>query len=482
MIMSRLKHILFHLFIMFIFVGFVIAIRFKPITQTFQFDYDEAFNLMKAFLYSQGFSLYTQIWNDQPPLFTVILSHWLNLFSQSIFAARFLVLLFSALLVWCFYQIIYRELGRIPALLATILLFTSWLYIRMSISVMIGIPALSLAMLSIYLLKLYKHNYQQLYLVLSGICLALSLQTKMFTIFLVPLMMLELIDFRKNINLNKIKNLFIWLILLGIIYIFISFLYQQFGSQDQLIKSHLNQPLDTKIENFNNLEYLRYMISQDYDYIFLAFIGIGAILFRKQKNGLFPLTWLGTAILILLKHRPIWYHYYPLLAIPICWLAAYAIALLRDSFSKNWHGNFNSMNIKKLIFPCLAIVTFIGLIIVTPPNPIGSVPKNTELMQLVLKYKTSTHWMFTDNSIYAFYAGLRVPPEIAVMSYKRLNSGELTFKELLAVFQNYRPEQIVLCRWTSLIKSDRNLISYINDNYSKTYTNAQGTEEHYILK
>jgi 4-amino-4-deoxy-L-arabinose transferase-like glycosyltransferase len=486
--MQTLKKVFLHLLIIFCFIGFILAIRFKPITQSFELDYDEGLNLIKALLYSQEFSLYTQIWNDQPPLFTVLLSLWLSLFGQSVFAARFLVLLFSALLIWCFYQIINRELGRTPAFAATLLLLTSWLFIRLSISVMIGIPSLSVAMLSIYLLTLYKNYFNKLFLLLSAFFIALSLQTKLFTILLIPVIIFYLADFK--IEIFKIKKrllypIFIWLATLSFTYILIGLFYQQFSNYSQILQSHLYQPKSTKLANFNNIEYLPYMISQDCEYIVLAFIGIFAIFWKKQRNGLFPLTWLGITILFLLNHKPIWYHHYPLLSIPICWLSAYGIASMRDRFLKDWHYNLNSPNspnLKKIIIPCLASLFLIILIIATPANTKGKPPNNLGVMQLVAKYKNSTQWIFTDRPIYAFYAGLRVPPEMAVMSYKRLNSGDLTSKELLAILQKYHPEQILLARWTSQIKNDSNLMDYINENYSKTYGDDKGTVEHYLKK
>jgi Dolichyl-phosphate-mannose-protein mannosyltransferase len=536
--MPALKKVFLHLLIIFCFVGFIIAIRFKPITQSFELDYDEGLNLIKALLYSQGFSLYTQIWNDQPPIFTVLLSLWFSLFGQSVFAARFLVLLFSGLLIWCFYQIINSELGKIPAFTATLLLLTSWLFIRLSISVMIGIPSLSLAMLSIYLLTLYKKYFSKRFLIFSGFFIALSLQTKLFTVLLIPVMLFYLVDFKlkifqirqqKHVNfakspqaeawgytnkahlsgLNKagfvvaaplqgiapklrysqlqqrflyLEPIFVWLSTLSITYILIGLFYQQFSNFNQILQSHLYQPKSATLANFNNIEYLPYMMSQDYEYIVLALIGILAIFWKKQRNGLFPLTWLGIAILFLLNHKPIWYHHYPLVAIPICWLSAYAVALMRDRFLKDWHYNFDSLHIKKLIIPCFASIFLIIIMVVTPANPKGKPPKNLEVMQLVAKHKDSTQWIFTDRPIYAFYAGLRVPPEMAVMSYKRLNSGDLTSKELLAILQSYHPEQIVLARWTSQIKNDTNLITYINENYSKTYGDEKGTVEHYLRK
>jgi hypothetical protein len=224
-------------------------------------------------------------------------------------------------------------------------------------------------------------------------------------------------------------------------------------------------------------------------------IGIWVIWTRKQKKGLLPITWLGTAFLILSIHKPIWYHYYPLISIPIAWLSAYAIAFTVNFVKQNKYHIFKLNNWKlnnlKLISKNTLITTIsistifialIILIIVTPPNPHGSVPRNKEIMQLVSQHKNNTKWMFTDRPIYAFYAELRVPPEIAVMSYKRINSGDIKTQKLLGILQKYRPEQIVLARWTSQIKADTKIMNYITTNYLKTYGNDKNMEEHYLLK
>ncbi|MEC4816644.1 MAG: glycosyltransferase family 39 protein, partial [Scytonema sp. PMC 1069.18] len=506
--MLKLKNLFFHLLSIFLIAGFILAIRFKPITTTFEFDYDEGLNLIKTLLYSKGLSLYTQIWNDQPPLFTVILSYWFRVFGQSVVAARFLILLFSATLLWCFYQIVRRDLGTIPAVLATLLLFSSWVYIRLSMSVMIGIPSIALAMLSIYFLRLYKENHQKYLMILSGIFLAISLQTKLFTSFLAPLMFFDIFNWRwREICLNQKQGrdqycsverkqetgflgetrflrpgrdwfytLVCWLGSFGIIYIVVGLLFQQFFHYDQIVQSHLEQPIRKGELFFNNIGYVSYILAQDYDYIFLGCVGFLVVLFKKLRSGLFPLSWFVASAFILLNHKPIWYHYYLLLSIPTCWLAAYGIAFLLDSIPKG----LKSWNIKMLICPCVVVILFIVLAIATPTSPKGTPPKDLEVSKLIFKYKNSTQWVFTDRPMYAFNADLRVPPEIAVMSYKRLNSGNLTSKELLAVLQNYHPEQIVLDRWAAQIKSDRQLMAYINQKYLKIYTNEKGTVEHYI--
>lgn len=463
-----------------LYICFVLAIR--RVQQTFEFDYDEGLNLMKALLYSKGYSLYTQIWSDQPPLATIFLSYWFKLFGQSVFAARLLILLFSALLIWSFYQILRSSLGRIPALYGTLLLFTSWLFVRVSISVMIGIPCISLAMLSIYMLILYKKHSCRRFLIASGGLLALSLQTKLITLFLIPLMLFHLIDFR--IKRHEVKSLILpillWLLAISGIYVIIGFSYHSLNYQ-YLIKAHTEQPVEGDIINYNSWEYLHFLFNQDYDYLSLAGIGTLAIFLKKQREGLFPLAWLAIATLILLNYKPIWYHHYTMLAIPIAWLGAHGFALLLSLFPKGWYSNFKLQNIKKVIFPCCVIVILIYLMIAIPAKVLTKPEKDATVMQLVTKYRESTRWVFTDRPIYAFYAGLPVPPEIAVMSRKRFNSGDLTLDYLFKILQTYRPEQIVLARWTELIRSDSKISEYLTKNYIKDYENGEGTSVHYLL-
>jgi hypothetical protein len=55
-----------------------------------------------------------------------------------------------------------------------------------------------------------------------------------------------------------------------------------------------------------------------------------------------------------------------------------------------------------------------------------------------------THWVFADRVVYAFWAGLPVPPELAVIPRKRVWSGQLTEAELIEYLERYRPERTLL--------------------------------------
>jgi hypothetical protein len=49
--------------------------------------------------------------------------------------------------------------------------------------------------------------------------------------------------------------------------------------------------------------------------------------------------------------------------------------------------------------------------------------------------------------MYAFRAGVPVPPEMAVVSRKRLVAGDFPDQELVAIIQKYNPELVMLDRF-----------------------------------
>lgn len=59
-------------------------------------------------------------------------------------------------------------------------------------------------------------------------------------------------------------------------------------------------------------------------------------------------------------------------------------------------------------------------------------------------YANRTHWVFTQHHLYAFYAGLKVPPELAVVPYKRVQSRRISSSGILSYLKHYRPEQLLL--------------------------------------
>lgn len=464
---------------------FIIGIIAKtPIRQVFDYYPDEGYALMGSSLFLKGFPLYNKIWLDQTPLLTVILSYWLKLFGASVYSGRILILIFSGILLWAFYQIIKNQWGRLCALIAVVFLIFSNAYARLSVSVMIGIPALAFLMLSVYCLAIYRKNYSKYLLVLSGIFMALSLQTKLFTLFLLPFIALEVIQ-TKGIDLecNKkegyaISAFLLWFIgflaaFLVITVIFFHFNFSMFVKM--LFQSHIKGEL--ALRNEFNFSVLRIMILRDYDTALLALTGIALIIREKKWRFIFPVLWLVSAFVMLLCHRPVFDHYYPLISIPMCWLAAVSCReFFHGDMRKGWFTAKDQHNLTDVFFRWLTA----GLIIATIlPMPIKyyrtrlilrgegpASPQEQAVVNLLKKYKTYTPWVVTDRPIFAFYADMLVPPEFAIICHKRNFIDEEEQDYFIDTLQKYRVKLILLYR---LKHYGPKIISYIEKNYEKIY-------------
>jgi len=417
-------------FLAFLAVFATIVLSNSSVEQTFIYDPDEGYESIKAVLLLKGFSLYHQIWSDQPPLFTIILAFWFKLFGFSIYAGRLLVFIFSILLLWTFYHILKNLHSRICAWAGVIFLSLSTIYLRLSVSVMAGIPSLFLVMASIYCLILYRESHSRSLLILSATLFALSLQIKFFTIFLLPLFVLEIIfSYPKNGKSNSLPSILLWLGGVLAVYLAVFFIFFRFNFTEaarQLFLPHLKQP-NVPCSNFS---LIAKMMITDYDIILLALIEIILIIKQRKWQFLLPVLWLASALIILMVWRPVWYHYYLLISIPL-------------RIPHKYTGMLESLEGK----------TF---------------PSQTAVVRELLKYKPYTRWIVTDNPIFAFYANIRVIPELAVISHKRNFIDENSQDFFLRILNKYRPELILL---NKPYFYGSKIISYIKKNYTNVYQN-----------
>lgn len=172
---------------------FVLIAKFGLQQNAFEYDPDEGLNLMKALLVGHGHRLYTEIWNDQPPMLTMLLAAVFRWTGPTVEAGRLTVLAMSSLLLLALFQTLRQLEGWLAGVLAIALLAGMQSYMRLSFSVMIGLPAVALAMLSVWLAVEHRRCGDGTRLqrwvwwaltVLSGMLMGLSLMTKLFTITL----------------------------------------------------------------------------------------------------------------------------------------------------------------------------------------------------------------------------------------------------------------------------------------------------------
>ena len=162
-----------------------------PLRTAFQFGGDEGYELMKGFLCSRGFSLYQQIWNDQPPLHTALLAGLFKLFGPSAYAGRLLTVALASLLVWALYQSVSRQAGQIAALVSALLLLSSPHFFQLSVSVMIELPAMALSLAGTLAFFVFLENGRTFWLVLSGGLMGCALQIKLTAAIFFPALFVQ---------------------------------------------------------------------------------------------------------------------------------------------------------------------------------------------------------------------------------------------------------------------------------------------------
>ncbi len=190
---------------------------------------------------------------------------------------------------------------------------------------------------------------------------------------------------------------------------------------------------------------------------------------RRRWAAVFPTVFFATAFLAHAWHRPWWDYYYLHLSIPMAWLGALGVqwtgetltvpssefrvsslesASLRRRLREFWPGWKPAGLIAAFSF-CLA-----GFLVELPERYeretafLRAKPSPTEVKVLaeLKERRADTRWLYTDRPIWCAHANLLIPPELAVLSLKRIAAGDITHAEFLRLLYHYRPEQILLQR------------------------------------
>ncbi|MBV7331484.1 glycosyltransferase family 39 protein [Chloroflexi bacterium TSY] len=429
------------------------------------FDYDEGINLMKSMLLKRGYLLYSEIWSDQPPLFTALLSWTFTLFGETVKTARLLSMTLSSLLVGSIFFVVKRTSSVQAAIMAAVFLIVSEYYIRLSGAVMIGLPAMAFTMFSLAVLFGGKRSFWRVGL--SGFLMACALQTKLFAGFAIPAVFMQLLIVDRDETpasiVNRIKLMIVWITSLLLVYLMIG-LYFQSLNLDLLFYPHFGEQtrnLGTFIRN--STTFMPNFYRQHYAYLGFAAISVGWAFFHRKSKILLPLVWFATTWVVLSFHRPLWYHHVLQLTVPLSWLSAFCVDALRDFVvCLIPQDTLATMPFAKrtLISSCIVI----GLLLITILYPKPLTARQNEQLNLnrpnftepALHHfisesandsKKVPNWVFTDRPYYAFVANIPVPPPIAVLSRKRLETGIITEEIMLNVVRDYQPEHLLLERF-----------------------------------
>jgi hypothetical protein len=217
------------------------------------------------------------------------------------------------------------------------------------------------------------------------------------------------------------------------------------GHAEQVIAPHVGaSPLGWRLAC--NLARIARFLGADPSLAIVAALGIAFAVVRRQAAITLPLVLLACSVASLLLASPVWWHHRLLLYVPLA--AAAGIGLTDVLFA-----NAVTPQRRRVVAATALVAVVVGL------GRAGwhgarlkadAVAPRPEVLAILAQHRGSTRWLLTDSPLYAHVAGLRVPPELAVLSLKRvLASGgrKGIGPVLLEVLQRRQPELILLARF-----------------------------------
>jgi hypothetical protein len=431
------------------------------------FDTDEGINLGKGALVAAGLHPYADIWNDQPPLLTYVLAGIQTLMPWSVAAARVTVLAFACLLLYSVFRVIERSAGTAAAAAAVILLGTAPLMWRLSISVMIGLPAIALAMTACAIV--YRRDQPGLWrAAIAGIVFALSLQTKLFTGAALPAFLAvaylsgDLVNRRSRAATAAVA---LAATVAGVVAV--AFVAGE-PVLPQLVGPHVSAGARSGYSLPDTAVRIAVQLIQQ---PIVLFASILAVIPRwRGTSGLRSawLIWLGCALLALLGHSPIWYHHALLLVVPMACLGGEPMSLfLRAVRPGRLALARNRLLVATALF--LALLAYLALLLRPFYMPAPDTSDGTAALR---RYSDRDPWVATDQAFGAFRARLLVTPELVVFSRKRIDADNLTADLLIDVIAARHPGQVLLRK----AHAPPALIDYLD----RTYVRVSDKRIHYV--
>jgi len=438
---------------------------------TYELGPDEGFNFGKAALLLKGIGPYGDLWNDQPPVVTYLLAGLQLLAPESVAAGRFLILLFAGAILYCLFRLVRQDAGRTAAYCAVLLLVSSAPFVNLSVAVLIGLPAISLAMLAI----LVASQGPSLWLarsLIAGALFGLSLQAKFFTFLIAPAFLVALyihVDAGYRTRALAASVVAAWVVWFGIALI---------SGQPvlaQIIEPHVAPALRNSYSFVRTAFQLAKFLFHSPAIAVAGGIGLCVLLATRRIYPV-PLIWAAVAISGLLLHNPVWFHQFLLVLIPLAWIGGVAIRVAIGDFgAAKWPALGRSYRFAPHF--ALGLVFVLALVQASQPEPGGRRSQSGYAgAETVARFSGLGDWVLTDSPLDAFRAGKLLVPEFAVYSAKRVRIGKATPDDVIAAIEKRKPAQVMYRRF----QIPPEVESYLEANYLRTY--ALNKQAHFVSR
>jgi hypothetical protein len=299
-----------------------------------------------------------------------------------------------------------------------------------------------------------------MWLILSSTCLGLAIFTKGFMAILLPCVAVGLLLALRQAPTRRFvwTTLAAWLIPLAVIGVAVG-IFVGPENLGQLVGVHLAAQSSPAFQPTNSPATINTYLRQSIPLLILAGLGAYQIVRARAWTGLYLVGWVLLAYIGLLFNRPTWPHHELLVTVPAAVLAGIGAGV---ALRETWHFlRRGGRNARPQVASLLALAAMVALLYTrgpdvlkdfdlrlpnfTPPAP-DTIPER-QIVALMADHADETHWVFAESPMFAFQAGLLMPPPLAVLTQKRLDTGALTEAQILQVLEAYKPEIVVQSRF-----------------------------------
>lgn len=433
-----------------------------PLRTAVKIGADEGFELAKTTLWLKGYKLYTDVWNDQPPLHTYLMVQLVRHVTHSVLGPRVVTIVFALGLLSAVFLMALRVSGLLVAALATLWLIGSPAFVELSASVMLEIPALSLVAATLCLLMNGPARWH-IKEVLSGLLFAAALQIKLIGVIYLPLAALILwlpqnaFVVPDNSSRNSIlsrafpRDFVVSASLFGASLV-VGFVLIDWFVDDGAYLRHFQQSWLSHFGAAQSFErgsaaehtFDWSVLLKNWDATLPAAVGVvvGCRRMRQLPLAVIPGLWLVLTLAVFATHRPWWSYYYVHTAVPLSWCAGVGlVGLIR--WRPVRHQRLKSVAVA--IFAGAA-ACWLGARVYLQVVSVRESPRIYTALVLpeIERFRPFTTFLYAEESSYSFYADIPLPPQLGVVPLKRFWSGEMTAARLTEELQSVQPGLLLL--------------------------------------
>lgn len=189
-----------------------------------------------------------------------------------------------------------------------------------------------------------------------------------------------------------------------------------------------------------------------------------------EHGTIFALTWLGSAFVMHLWHKPWWGYYSIHFHIPLAIVAAQGAGwVIRRAWQDialkpapeasaspvdsrpRWPFLPNVSAEVAAVVAAVVVSCWCGIRLPLFLKEVAAIHGRETAAQnpfipIIRQYADRAQWIYCNPNRVAFHGGVLQPPELVIMTYKRLVTGDLNRDKVFSMLRSYQPELLLLQR------------------------------------